>query len=270
MRWRLSFTKYDVKKINLFHIKLCLLPKKSIYTKTTVACRNQTKLIIFIRSWANFLTLSVAAKKCTSSFRYFISNLFFKCNLSVINLAIDISFAVFRHDLKNFWTILLRNCVESLIRSHGLPVDVLFEKVAPYVCGKTGLDGFHHLSFLLRLKEPLPIVIVDGKDSLWTKRPDVTTLIVCKKNRLWWSTSYFFFHSKKVAKTQGGQWPFLLLLMQGPPHLPLLLLVNGPWKVRAFKGLSYFLVMELFFVSKILLEKFLSYVPYFVSPLLHL
>ena len=78
----------------------------------------------------------------------------------------------------------MRNCVESLIRSHGLPVDVLFEKVAPNVCSKTGLDGFNHLSFLLRLKEPLPIVIVDGKDSLWTKRPDVTTLIVCKKNRL--------------------------------------------------------------------------------------
>ena len=34
------------------------------------------------------------------------------------------------------------------------------------------------------LKEPLPIVVVDSKDGLWAERPDVTTLIVCKKNRL--------------------------------------------------------------------------------------
>ena len=86
--------------------------------------------------------------------------------------------------MKNFRTILLGNCVESLIWSHHLPLNLLFEKVAPYMSGKTGLDGLNHLHYFLRLKEPLPIVVVDSKDGLWAERPDVTTLIVCKKNRL--------------------------------------------------------------------------------------
>ena len=85
------------------------------------------------------------------------------------------------HDIKNPGTILLSNCEESLIRSHHLPLDLLFEKVAPYVGGKTGPDGLNHLDYFLRLKEPLPIVVVDGKDSFWAKRPDVSTLIVCRK-----------------------------------------------------------------------------------------
>ena len=92
-------------------------------------------------------------------------------------------FSMFCHDIKNSGTILLSNCEESLIRSHHLPLDLLFEKVAPYVGGKTGPDGLNHLDYFLRLKEPLPIVVVDGKDSFWAKRPDVSTLIVCRKKK---------------------------------------------------------------------------------------
>ena len=87
------------------------------------------------------------------------------------------------HDIKDSGTILLSNFEESLIWSHHLPLNLLFEKVAPYMSGKTGPDGLNHLHYFLRLKEPLPIVVVDGKDSLGPERLDVAALIACKKAR---------------------------------------------------------------------------------------
>jgi hypothetical protein len=70
------------------------------------------------------------------------------------------------------------DCVKGLVRPHQIPLDFLFEKVPPDVCGETRIDGIHHLGFLFGLKEPLPIVVVDSKYGLGAKRLDVLTLVV--------------------------------------------------------------------------------------------
>lgn len=84
---------------------------------------------------------------------------------------------------KDFRTIDFGYIVKGLIGPQYIPLDFLLEKVTPKVGGKTPFKSIHHFSFLLRLKKPLPVVVVYSKDRLGAKRLDVFTLVVYRKKK---------------------------------------------------------------------------------------